>query len=136
MHLITDENGNPIPHGSQEHGHCEHTHEHDHAHGHDHPHTHEHGEEGHAHSHSHDCGHCGHEGGCKDETLALLTYMVQHNASHAAETDQMAAKLEAAGMEDVAKQIRTGVAEYQKGNMYLQIALSLYQEHLKEKGCE
>ena len=62
MHLLHDENGNPVPHG----GHHEHSHEH---------------------SHSHDCGngcheHC--EGECKDENVALLTYMLQHNEHHAA----------------------------------------------------
>ncbi len=39
------------------------------------------------------CGSC--EGGdCKKETIALLTYMLQHNEHHAAELDQMADNLE------------------------------------------
>ena len=66
MHLLYDENGNPIPHGA----HDEHHHHHDHHH------------EG------EDCGHacnaCSEEK-CKDENLALLTYMLQHNEHHAAE---------------------------------------------------
>ena len=53
MHLLYDENGNPIPHGA----HDEHHHHHDHHH------------EG------EDCGHacnaCGSEEKCKDENLAL-----------------------------------------------------------------
>ena len=53
MHLVKDENGNMVPHG--------HDHEHHHDHGH--------------------CGNC--QGGdCKNETLALLTYMQQHNEQH------------------------------------------------------
>ena len=71
MHLLYDENGNPIPHGA----HDEHHHHHDHHH------------EG------EDCGHacnaCGSEEKCKDENLALLTYMLQHNEHHAAELDEI-----------------------------------------------
>ena len=111
MHELRDENGNLIPHGGHDH------HDHDHHH------------EDHCHEH---CGACGSEEQkkCRDEKLALLTYMVQHNTAHAAETSQMADQLEAAGMADVAKQIREGVAAYDKGNMYLSLALSLYKEHL------
>lgn len=91
MHLLYDENGNPIPHGA----HDEHHHHHDHHH------------EG------EDCGHacnaCGSEEKCKDENLALLTYMLQHNEHHAAELDEMADKLEKAGMADAAKQIRGSI---------------------------
>ena len=114
MHLLYDENGNPIPHGA----HDEHHHHHDHHH------------EG------EDCGHacnaCGSEEKCKDENLALLTYMLQHNEHHAAELDEMADKLEKAGMADAAKQIREGVSDFQKGNMRLSLALTLVKEHLKE----
>ena len=93
MHLIKDENGNLIQHGH------EHTHQHTHADGvsHTHAHTHD-GSEGHDHTHnegqncSTDCGGC--QGGdCKNETVALLTYMLQHNEHHAAELDQMADNL-------------------------------------------
>lgn len=119
MHLLKDENGNPIPHGGHDHeqGHC-------HDHGHDHEHCHSH-EEGCSHS-------CGSEGDCKNETLALLTYMLQHNEHHAAELDQMADNLTKLGMEDAAKHIKDGVADFQKGNMRLSLALTLVKEHLKE----
>ena len=93
----------------------------------------------HHHDHHHegeDCGHacnaCGSEEKCKDENLALLTYMLQHNEHHAAELDEMADKLEKAGMADAAKQIREGVSDFQKGNMRLSLALTLVKEHLKE----
>ena len=64
--------------------------------------------------------------------LPFLTYMLQHNEHHAAELDEMADKLEKAGMADAAKQIREGVSDFQKGNMRLSLALTLVKEHLKE----
>ena len=109
MHLLYDENGNPIPHGA-----------------HDEHHHHEGEDCGHA------CNACGSEEKCKDENLALLTYMLQHNEHHAAELDEMADKLEKAGMADAAKQIREGGSDFQKGNMRLSLALTLVKEHLKE----
>ena len=92
----------------------------------------------HHHDHHHEGEDCGHacnacsEEKCKDENLALLTYMLQHNEHHAAELDEMADKLEKAGMADAAKQIREGVSDFQKGNMRLSLALTLVKEHLKE----
>ena len=80
----------------------------------------------------HACNACGSEEKCKDENLALLTYMLQHNEHHAAELDEMADKLEKAGMADAAKQIREGVSDFQKVNMRLSLALTLVKEHLKE----
>ena len=68
MHLIKDENGNPVQHG----------HEHEHSHS----------TECQGHSHEH-CGSC-QDGNCQNETVALLTYMLQHNEHHAQELDQMA----------------------------------------------
>lgn len=115
MHLIKDENGNLV--------------------GHAHGHTHEHGcHEGHSDGcgHSHDgCGDC-QEGGCRNETIALLDYMLKHNEHHAAELDQIAADLRKLGIEDAAKQIEAGVADFQKGNMRLSLALTIVKEELKE----
>ena len=126
MHLIKDENGNLIHHG----------HEHTHEDGVKHTHTHSH-EAGEGHEHTHDEG-CGHthcdscEGGdCKNETVALLTYMLQHNEHHAAELDQMADNLQKMGMEAAAKTIKEGVSDFQKGNMRLGLALTLVKEELK-----
>lgn len=134
MHLIKDENGNLIQHGH------EHTHEHTHSDGVTHSHAHEHhaGQEE-VHNHSHGdaaCGgheHCGScaGGDCKNETVALLTYMLQHNEHHAAELDQMAANLEKMGLHAAAKTIKEGVADFQKGNMRLGLALTLVKEELK-----
>ncbi len=135
MHLIKDENGNLISHGHDAAGEHTHTHEHTHENGvtHSHAHDHSHGE-GHAHSHEEchtdHCGGC--EGGdCKNETVALLTYMLQHNEHHAAELDQMAENLSKLGLEAAAKTIRESVADFQKGNMRLGLALTLVKEELQ-----
>ena len=132
MHLIKDENGNLVQHGH------EHTHEHTHSDGvtHSHAHTHE-GGENHEHTHTEstacaggDCGSC--QGGdCKNETVALLTYMLQHNEHHAAELDQMAENLEKMGMSEAAKTIKESVSDFQKGNMRLGLALTLVKEEMK-----
>lgn len=133
MHLVKDENGNLVHHGH------EHTHEHTHEGGVTHSHTHSH-ENGEAHDHPHadSCGghdheHCGScaDGNCKNETLALLTYMLQHNEHHAKELDQMADNLEKLGMDAAAKTIKEAVSDFQKGNMRLGLALTLVKEELK-----
>lgn len=131
MHLIKDENGNLVQHG---HGH---THEHTHDDGVTHTHEHSHGE-GHDHGHAHtdhacDTGHCGscHEGDCKNETLALLTYMLQHNEHHAQELDQMADNLAKMGMDAACRTIKEAVSDFQKGNMRLGLALTLVKDEMK-----
>lgn len=120
MHLIKDENGNLVPHG----------HEHPHPHEHEHPH-----EPAHCHEHPHGPkeGHCGscQGGDCKNETIALLGYMLQHNEQHAAELDQMAENLSKMGLDAAAKTIREGVSDFKKGNMRLGLALTLVKEELK-----
>ena len=142
MHLVKDENGNICAHEhSHEHPHThtyEHTHEHSHTHGHEDDHSHTHGHED-EHEHMHEDGgtcageNCNTCGGCGGETadrnVALLTYMYQHNQSHAAELDQMAARLSQEGMVQAAEQIRKAVDEYQKGNMYLNLALTFVKDH-------
>ncbi len=110
MHLIKDENGNPIPHGA----HPEEVHTHD--------------------SHPQDCSNCGAcDQDCTAETVALLTYMVDHNRHHAAELDQMAENLKKLGMDAASKTIKEAVADFEKGNMRLGLALTLVKEELKEK---
>ena len=110
MHLLKDENGNVIPHGD----------------GPAHKHEHDHGCEDHA------CDGCG--GGsdkCKNESIALLNYMVDHNEHHAAELDQMADNLEKMELTGSARTIREAVADFQKGNMRLGLALTLVKEEMK-----
>ena len=60
---------------------------------------------------------------------ALLDYMLKHNESHAAELDQVAAKMRAAGKEAAAEQLKKAVDEFQKGNLYLSLALALVKEN-------
>ena len=130
MHLIKDENGNLVQHGHADSQ--EHTHEHTHEDGVTHSHTHSHAE-GDNHCHTHGDGHCGscENGDCKNETVALLTYMLQHNEHHAAELDQMADNLKKLNMDAAAKTIKEAVADFQKGNMRLGLALTLVKEELK-----
>ena len=133
MHLIHDENGNLCVHShDHEHVHTdtyEHTHTHSHEHGHEDEHDHEH-------SHTHSgcesgCSGCGghtHEEPQGDKLVALLDYMLKHNEHHAAELDQVAEKLRSAGKGAAADQLRKAVDEFQKGNLYLNLALSLVKE--------
>ena len=134
MHIIKDENGNVMPHHNHNHEtSSDHTHEHQHTDGETHTHEHSHaGGESHEHSHecSHNCDSCsGHNH--KEETVALLTYMLAHNEQHANELDQMASNLEKLDMNDAAKQIKESVSDFQKGNMRLSLALTLVKEALK-----
>lgn len=137
MHLIHDENGNLCAH-SHDHEHVhQHTYEHSHVHSHEHGH-----EEEHHHTHEHEqsvctsgsCSGCSshehahtHEAPQGDKMTALVDYMLKHNEHHAAELDQVAEKLRQAGKDAAAEQIKKAVDEYQKGNLYLSLALSLIQ---------
>ena len=108
-----------------------HAHTHSHDHGHGHPHTHDHlHEDGHAHEHSHDCtGSCA---GCAskcehtpmEELVALMKYMVGHNAAHAKELADLAAQLEKAGSHAAYEQVMAAVSDFEKGNMRLSVVLS------------
>jgi hypothetical protein len=99
-----------------------------------HAHTHD-GEHAHEHCHEADTCHT-HEGcnGCEgqpqgDRTAALLDYMLKHNEHHAAELDQVAEKLRQEGRGQAAEQIKKAVDEFQKGNLYLSLALSMVRDH-------
>ena len=149
MHLIHDENGNLCAHThDHEHPHT-HTYEHPHTHTYEHTHTHSH-EHGHEDEHDHTHGdghsHSGCESGCSgcggshghahaqeasqgDKTAALLDYMLKHNEHHAAELDQMSEKLRAEGKDAAAEQIKKAVDEFQKGNLYLSLALASVKEN-------
>ena len=91
-------------------------HDHGHCHGHDHDHD-------HCHEHSHDCASCG---SCDPmtETVALMQYMVNHNASHARELAALADQLEKLGNQTAAEQVRSAVGEFEKGNMRLSVVLA------------
>ena len=113
-----------------------HTHDHVHEHGHSHPHDHEHlhdhehTHEAHDHSHTHDCG--GQCGSCAskcehtpmEELMALMKYMVGHNAAHAKELADLAVQLEKAGSDMAYEQVMAAVSDFEKGNMRLSVVLA------------
>ena len=110
-----------------------HTHEHCHAHehSHEHPHNHDH-LHGHDHAHDHDhecgctCGSCATK--CEhtpmEELVALMKYMVGHNAAHAKELADLAAQLESAGNHTAFEQVMAAVSDFEKGNMRLSVVLA------------
>ena len=98
-----------------DHGHCHHDHEHCH---HDHDHCHH----DHDHSHCHCGGHCQHTP--IEELVALMKYMVGHNAAHAKELADLAAKLDQAGNHMAYEQVMAAVSDFEKGNMRLSVILA------------
>lgn len=119
---------------AHEHTHADgtvHSHTHEHPHDHEHPHSHE---ELHAlgipHDHDHDCPHsCD---GCAtpcehtpmEELMALMQYMVGHNAAHARELADLAVQLDQAGNHTAYEQVMAAVSDFEKGNMRLTVVLS------------
>lgn len=119
---------------AHEHTHADgtvHSHTHEHPHDHEHPHTHE---ELHAlgipHDHDHECSHsCD---GCAtpcehtpmEELMALMQYMVGHNAAHARELADLAVQLDQAGNHTAYEQVMAAVSDFEKGNMRLTVVLS------------
>lgn len=99
---------------------------HDHEHPHTHPHEHDH-DHGHEHIHCgehHDCAGCGHDCDPKAELLALLRYMVGHNAQHANELAGLAKKLDGMGDHAAFEQVMQAVSDFEKGNLRLSAVLS------------
>ncbi|WP_274941178.1 cobalt transporter [Chordicoccus furentiruminis] len=83
------------------------------------PHEHDHAAHGHEHEHHH-----GPEGDVtpKEEMIAMLRYMVGHNASHLKETAELAEKIRG-GNAAVYEEIQQAVSEFGKGNAILEDAL-------------
>ena len=102
---------------------------HDHVGGHEHNHDHEH-----THEHHHDHEHCDQSSctgcqGCGDHTpmeelMALMKYMVGHNAAHANELAELAKQLEKAGSHTAYEQVMAAVSDFEKGNMRLSAVLA------------
>ena len=116
-----------------------HEHEHHHHH-HDHDcgcgeHHHDHHHHHHDHHHDHDCS-CGCNG-CgggwehspMEELVALMKYMVGHNAAHAKELADLAAKLQEAGSRTAYEQVMAAVSDFEKGNMRLSMVLAALDIH-------
>ena len=100
-------------------GHHHHDHDHDHHHHHDHEHTHDHDCAGHCHSCPSQCEHTPME-----ELMALMKYMVGHNASHAKELADLANQLQKAGSYTAYEQVMAAVSDFEKGNMRLSVVLA------------
>lgn len=92
-------------------------------------HVHSHSQE-HEHEHEHSCtGSCA---GCAsqcehtpmEELMALMKYMVGHNASHAKELADLASQLEKLGNHVAYEQVMAAVSDFEKGNMRLSVVLS------------
>ena len=112
-----------------------HSHPHTHAHTHDHQHPHEHGalhDEHCDHTHTHEEGCSGSCGSCgcscqhtpMEELMALMQYMVGHNAAHAKELADLAAQLEKAGNRAAFEQVMAAVSDFEKGNLRLSTVLA------------
>ena len=120
-HIAGGEHNHQHTHAhSHEHTHDGHTHthehHHEHAHSHEHPHSHDHlHEHGHEHNHTHTP---------MDELVALMKYMVGHNAAHAKELADLAAKLDQAGNKMAFEQVMAAVSDFEKGNMRLSLVLT------------
>ena len=98
-------------------------HEH-HHHDHDH-HDHDHHHHDHDHCHS-DCGSCASK--CEhtptEELVALMKYMVGHNAAHAKELADLPKQFEVAGNHAAFEQVMAAVSDFEKGNMRLSVVLN------------
>ena len=131
MHIHEDHLGHHHPGHEHSHTHehthdgVAHTHEHSHEHDHDHvhPHDHSHGCEGHCHSCASQCEHTPME-----ELMALMQYMVNHNAAHAKELADLAMQLEKAGNHAAFEQVMAAVSDFEKGNMRLSVVLNSIKE--------
>ena len=107
-------------------------HFHDHHHDHDHHHHdhHHHDHDHHHHDHDHQCG--GQCQGCQsqcehtplEELMALMKYMVGHNAAHAKELADLAVQLEKLGSHAAYEQVMAAVSDFEKGNMRLSLVLA------------
>ena len=56
--------------------------------------------------------------------MALMKYMVGHNATHANELADLAAQLEKAGNHAAFEQVMAAVSDFEKGNMRLSVVLA------------
>jgi len=101
--------------------HDHHHHEHHHHHDHDHPHHHDHD-----HGCSGSCQGCASQ--CEhtplEELMALMKYMVGHNAAHAKELADLADQLQKIGNRAAYEQVMAAVSDFEKGNMRLSLVLA------------
>ena len=95
--------------------------DHDHIGEHTHEHTHEH-----SHGCADSCSSCGTpcEHTPMEELLALMNYMVGHNASHVREMADLAKQLDEIGEHTAYEQVLAAVPDFEKGNMRLSAVLA------------
>ena len=84
------------------------------------------------HHHDHDQSACASCGGCgehspKEELVALMKYMVNHNAAHANELAELAKKLGDMGDKMAYEQVMLAVSDFEKGNLRLSTILAAMQ---------
>ena len=113
-HLAHSEHNHEHSHSHEHthdgHTHC-HEHHHEHSHAHEHPHEHDHlHDENHAHDHCHTP---------MDELVALMKYMVGHNATHAKELADLAIKFDEVGKHESYHKVMNAVACFEQGNAIL-----------------
>ena len=79
-----------------------------------------------------DCSACG---GCQhtpmEELMALMKYMVGHNAAHAQELAGLAKQLEEAGAHSSYEQVMQAVSDFEKGNLRLSTVLTALEHERK-----
>ncbi len=81
-----------------------------------HSHTHSHSHEGHSHAHSHQS---------PEESVALLTYMIDHNKHHGEDLHEVYHALESAGKTAAAEALHKAMHLYEDANAELEEALKL-----------
>ena len=59
-----------------------------------------------------------------EELVALMKYMVGHNAAHANELADLANQLKIAGNPAAYEQVMAAVSDFEKGNMRLSVVLN------------
>ena len=107
-----------------DHHHHEHHHHHDHDHHDHHHHDHDHGCSGSCQGCASQCEHTPME-----ELMALMKYMVGHNAAHAKELADLAGQLEKLGNRMAYEQVMAAVSDFEKGNMRLSMVLAALDVH-------
>ena len=101
-------------------------HNHDESHGH----THEHGNHPHTHGGQEPCTGtaCDTCNGCshtpREELMALMKYMVGHNAAHARDLAGLAKQLDEAGEHEAYEQVLQAVSDFEKGNLRLSTVMT------------
>jgi hypothetical protein len=59
-----------------------------------------------------------------EELMALMRYMVGHNASHARELADLATQLQNLGNHAAYEQVMAAVSDFEKGNMRLSVVIN------------